>query len=189
MPADAWKLRTALRVARPKEPSTLMPAPALLSRFWRSLTALPRLPRRSFGVELTEVVFLEVAAEPAPELSLFQVRGPTTPSTPIPADDWKLRTAVCVLRPKTPSALMFAPVALSMFWRFTTALPREPGRSFGVLFTAVGLFATRAERVRAPTTPSTPIPADDWNVTTALRVFRPKEPSTLMLAPWWLRRD
>src|SRR5699024_1788842 len=61
----------------------------------------------------------------------FQVLGPTTPSTPIPAADCRARTALAVPLPKTPSTAIEAPLAVSADWSVFTAAPRSHWRSFG----------------------------------------------------------
>src|SRR5690625_7123304 len=56
-------------------------------------------------------------------LSAFQVWGPTTPSTLMPAADCRLRTAVRVAGPKDPSTAREAPRSLSLVCRVRTAWP------------------------------------------------------------------
>src|SRR5690625_2357324 len=125
--------------------------------------------------------------------SAFQVLGPTTPSTPIPAADCRLRTAVLVAGPKDPSTAMDAPRSLSLGCRARTAWPRSPWRSLGCEPgdgaevppppppMVVDPFS--AFQVLGPTTPSTPIPAADCRLRTAVLVAGPKDPSTAMDAP------
>jgi hypothetical protein len=54
--------------------------------------------------------------DPAPVRAL-QVFGPTTPSTPMPAEDWLALTARRVAEPNTPSTFRFAPWAFRRSWR------------------------------------------------------------------------
>src|SRR5690606_7288500 len=143
-------------------------------------------------------MLVPVLAPPPPPVVIFvplfsavHVFGPTTPSTPIPAEDCRARTALMVRAPKTPSTVSEAPFAFRLAWRVFTALPRAPWRSFGWLDGAemdppeVAPWL-RADQVRGPTTPSTRRPAEDCAACTARSVAEPKTPSTFRLAPWAL---
>ena len=56
--------------------------------------------------------------------------GPTTPSTAMRAEDCWAFTARRVAGPKEPSTAIEAPCAFSRCWRWDTAAPRAPWRSF-----------------------------------------------------------
>src|SRR5699024_10769302 len=125
----------------------------------------------------------------------FQVLGPTTPSTPIPAADCRARTALAVPLPKTPSTAIEAPLAFRPYWSVLTAAPRSPLRSFGCPTEAGGADGAEvppepievplpsAAHVLGPTTASTPMPALDCRARTAEAVAEPNTPSTRRDAP------
>src|SRR5699024_12679104 len=69
-------------------------------------------------------------------LRAFQVWGPTTPSTLMPAADCRLRTAVRVAGPKDPSTASEAPRSLSLVCRVRPAWPRAHWRSLGCVHDA-----------------------------------------------------
>src|SRR5699024_6941223 len=134
MPAADCTLRTAVRVAGPRDPSTSREAPRSLRLVCRVRTAWPRSPSRSLGCE-----------DELPEASSgVQVVVPTTPSTPIREADWWFLTARRVAEPKTPSTASEAPCAFRRVCRCFTAAPRAPSRSLTLLYVVVGADGARA---------------------------------------------
>ena len=64
------------------------------------------------------------------EYSAALVCGPTSPSTLIPAEDWKARTAALVCGPNSPSTPIDCPLPFSSACRVRTQPPAIPSTMF-----------------------------------------------------------
>src|SRR5699024_2232081 len=106
-------------------------------------------------------------------LRAFQVWGPTTPSTLMPAADCRLRTADRVAGARDPSTAR-GPGRRVRCVVGGPAAPAPPPRVVEPL---------SAVQVWGPATPSTLMPAADCRLRTAVRVAGPKDPSTAREAP------
>ena len=92
------------------------------------------------------------------------------PSEVSPCADWKLRTALSVAGPKSPSVATELPCLTSWTWSAWTAGPVLPWRT----------VLTRAENVAGPAMPSADRPRDCWKAVTAALVPLPKSPSAVV---------
>src|SRR5690348_8779841 len=102
-PADAWKDFTAVSVRGPNWPSTSRCWPLPLSRACSVATQPPLCPSTMFAGQDAERRSRAVEGDSSVSYSSRLVFGPTWPSTESPCVDWKLRTALSVAGPKSPS--------------------------------------------------------------------------------------
>jgi hypothetical protein len=109
-------------------------------------------------VLLADLMVLVVTDEVEPD-RLAHVAGPTMPSAFSPLVFWNDLTAVCVLGPNWPSALILNPCAVSCVWIWVTPGPLSPSVTL-----SLGLLTTRPALVAVVVVFVAGVVVDPWSV-------------------------